>query len=132
MGRGIQRSMPRQQALTSREPSIALTNSQGIPDQLDSNPELYDGIMHMICVALEDNIHTDPEKSLLAKVGMKLAHPETHRWIRPQRIEVFVVGILRWLNMNSLLGPTSTSMQVGYLGTHLMGKAQEWFYCNVE
>ena len=23
-------------------------------------------------------------------------------------------------------------MQVGYLGTHLMGEAQEWFYHNVE
>jgi len=49
-----------------------------------------------------------------------------------EEFEVFVAGILRWLKMNSLLGPTSTSMQVKYLGIHLTGEAQEWFYRNVE
>ena len=75
----------------------------------------------------------DPEKSMLAKVGVKLAHPETYAGGSDlEEFEVFVAGILRWLKMNSLLGPTSTSMQVGYLGTCLMGEAQEWFYHNVE
>jgi hypothetical protein len=34
--------------------------------------------------------------------------------------------------MNYLLGPTSTDLQVSYLGTCLTGEAQEWFYRNVE
>ena len=34
--------------------------------------------------------------------------------------------------MNCLLGETSIEMQVDYLGTHLTGEAQEWFYRNVE
>ena len=34
--------------------------------------------------------------------------------------------------MNCLLGETSIEMQVNYLGTHLTGEAQEWFYRNVE
>ena len=34
--------------------------------------------------------------------------------------------------MNCLLGETSIEMQVNYLGTCLTGKAQEWFYRNVE
>ena len=34
--------------------------------------------------------------------------------------------------MNCLLGETSIEMQVDYLGTRLTGKAQEWFYTNVE
>ena len=34
--------------------------------------------------------------------------------------------------MNCLLGETSVEMQVDYLGTHLTGKVQEWFYRNVE
>ena len=34
--------------------------------------------------------------------------------------------------MNCLLGETSVKMQVNYLGTHLTGEAQEWFYRNVE
>jgi len=87
----------------------------------------------MICVVLDDSIDMDPEKPMLAKVCVKLAHPETSSGGSDlKESEVFVVGILRWLKMNSLVGPASTSMQVGYLGTHLMGKAQEWFYCNVE
>ena len=32
----------------------------------------------MIHVALEDNMHADPEKSVLAKASIKLAHPETY------------------------------------------------------
>ena len=34
--------------------------------------------------------------------------------------------------MNCLLGETSIEMQVNYLGTCLIGEAQEWFYRNVE
>ena len=64
---------------------------------------------------------------------LELAHPETYTGGSDlKEFEVFIAGILRWLKMNSLLGPTSTSMQVGYLGTRLTGKAQEWFYRNVE
>jgi len=133
LGRGVHRNTPEQQALTSREPSIALTDGQGIPDQLDGSHELYDGIMCMIHVALEDNMHADPEKSVLAKAGIKLAHLETYvGGLDLEEFEVFIAGILRWLKMNNLLGPTSTDMQVNYLGTHLTGEAQEWFYHNVE
>ena len=49
-----------------------------------------------------------------------------------EEFEVFIAGILRWLKMNCLLGEASIDMQVDYLGTHLTGKAQEWFYRNVE
>ena len=34
--------------------------------------------------------------------------------------------------MNCLLGETRVKMQVDYLGTHLTGEVQEWFYRNVE
>ena len=49
-----------------------------------------------------------------------------------EEFEVFVAGILRWLKMDCLLGETSIDMQVDYLGTHLIGEVQEWFYRNVE
>ena len=49
-----------------------------------------------------------------------------------EEFEAFIAGILRWLKMNCLLGETSIKMQVDYLGTHLTGGAQEWFYRNVE
>ena len=45
--------------------SIALTNGQGIPDHIDAPLEQYDGIACMICTALAEGQHTDPDKSVL-------------------------------------------------------------------
>ena len=87
----------------------------------------------MICTALAEGQHTDPDKSVLTRAGIKLDHPETYVGSSDLELfEVFVAGILRWLKMNCLLGETSIDMQVNYLGTHLTGEAQEWFYRNVE
>ena len=87
----------------------------------------------MIRAALAEGQHTDPDKSVLTWAGVKLDHPETYVGSSDlEEFEVFIAGILRWLKMNCLLGETSIDMQVNYLGTHLTGKAQEWFYRNVE
>ena len=45
--------------------SVALTDSQGIPDHVDVPSEQYDGIARMICAALAEGQHTDPDKSVL-------------------------------------------------------------------
>ena len=45
--------------------SVAFTDSQGIPDHVDAPSEQYDGIAHMICAALAEGQHTDPDKSVL-------------------------------------------------------------------
>ena len=45
--------------------SVALTDSQGIPDQVDMPSEQYNGISHMICAALAEGQHRDPDKSVL-------------------------------------------------------------------
>ena len=45
--------------------SVALTDSQGIPDHIDAPSEQYDGIARMIRTALADRQHTDPDKSVL-------------------------------------------------------------------
>ena len=116
-----------------RRRSIALTNSQGIPNHVDMPSEQYDGIAHMICAALAEGQHTYPDKSVLTQAGIKLDHPETYVGGSDlEEFEVFIAGILRWLKMNCLLGETSVEMQVDYLGTRLTGKAQEWFCRNVE
>ena len=113
--------------------SVALTDGQGIPDHLDAPSEKYDGIAHMIRAALAKGQHTDPDKSVLMRAGVKLDHPETYMSGSDlEKFEVFIAGILRWLKMNCLLGETSVVMQVNYLGTRLTGEAQEWFYRNVE
>ena len=87
----------------------------------------------MIHTALAEGQHTDPDKSVLTRAGVNLDHPETYAGGSDlKEFEVFVAGILRWLKMNCLLGETSIDMQVDYLGTHLTGKVQEWFYRNVD
>ena len=116
-----------------RGQSVALTNSQGIPNHVDVPLEQYDSIAHMIRAALAEGQHTDPDKSVLMRAGIKLDHPETYGGGSDlKEFKVFIAGILRWLKMNCLLGETSVDMQVDYLGTRLTGEVQEWFYRNVE
>ena len=113
--------------------SVALTNGQGIPNHVNMPSEHYNGIAHMICAVLAEGQHTDPDKSVLMRAGIKLDHPETYTGGSDlEEFEVFIAGILRWLKMNCVLGETSVEMQVDYLGTRVTGEVQEWFYRNVE
>jgi hypothetical protein len=108
----------------SCERSVALTDGQGIMDNSDGSREPYDGITQMIRISLTDAVDMDPEKSPLAKAGVKLKHPESHSGgSELKEFEGFIANILRWLKMNYLLGPTSTDFQVSYLGTCLTGEA---------
>jgi hypothetical protein len=116
----------------SRERSVALTDGQGIMGNSDGSREPYDGITQMIRIALADVVDMDPEKSPLVKAGVNLKHPESYSAGSDlEEFEGFIANILRWLKMNYLLGPTSTELQVSYLGTCLTGEAQEWFHRNV-
>ena len=113
--------------------SVALTNGQGIPDHVNMPSEQYNGIACMIHAALAETQHTNPDKSVLTRAGIKLDHPETYVGGSDlEEFKIFIAGSLRWLKMNCLLGETSIEMQVDYLGTRLTGEVQEWFYRNVE
>ena len=57
---------------------VALTDGQGIPDQVDGLQEQYDGITKMIQTTLADAGEMDPENSILVKARVKLAYPETY------------------------------------------------------
>jgi hypothetical protein len=117
----------------SRERSVALTDGQGILDNMDGSREPYDMITEMIHITLANTADMDPEKSPLAKAGVKLKHPEPYSGGSDlEEFEGFVANILRWLKMNYLLGPTSIELQVSYMGTCLTGEAQEWYHRNVE
>ena len=103
------------------------------PDYINTPSEQDNGIACLIHAVLTKGEHTDPDKSVLTWASIKLDHPETYVGSSNlKEFEVFVAGILRWLKMNCLLGETSIDMQVDHLGTRLTGKAQEWFYRNVE
>jgi hypothetical protein len=56
------------------EQSAPLTFGQGIPDQPET-VDPFDGVTHMVRVVIESSKDTDPEKSVLAKAGVKMAHP---------------------------------------------------------
>ena len=82
--------------------SVALTDGQGIPDHVDVPSEQYNGIACMICAALAEGQHTglgqhtDPDKSVLMRAGVKLDHPETYVGSSDlEEFEVFIAGILR-------------------------------------
>ena len=69
-----------------------MTNGQGIPDHVDTPSEQYDGIPHMIRAALAKGQHTDPDKSVLMRAGIKLDHPETYTGGSDlEEFEVFIV-----------------------------------------
>jgi hypothetical protein len=110
----------------SCERSVALTDGQGIMDNSDGSREPHEGITQMIRIALANAADMDPESSPLAKASVKLKHPELYSGGSDlEEFEGFVANILRWLKMNYLLGPTSTYLQVSYLGTCLTSEAQE-------
>ena len=83
-----------------------------------------DSITRMVQVALEENRDADPEKSVLARAGIKIPHPGTYSGSADlEELEIFIAGILRWLKMNQYLGSTNTEFQVNYLGMHIEGEA---------
>ena len=101
--------------------------------EITSSTSSSDSITRMVQVALEENKDADPEKSALARAGIKIPHPGTYSGSADlEELEIFVTGVLRWLKMTQYLGSTNTEFQVNYLGTRLEGEAWEWFLRNVE
>jgi hypothetical protein len=119
---------PQESAPFWREQSVPLTEGQGILDQSEMR-DPFDRVTHMVQVAIESSKDTDAEKSVLAKAGIKVAHPDSYSGGADlEEFEIFIAGVLQWLRMNSLLRPSSTEIQCQYLGTCLKGEAHKWFY----
>ncbi|KIJ52175.1 hypothetical protein M422DRAFT_243774 [Sphaerobolus stellatus SS14] len=77
----------------------------------------YSGIQQMVRQAVQNASHeTEPEKSLLAKTGVKMRNPPTYdSECNLEKFENWVAGVLLFMSMYNLLGPRA-----------------EWFYQNVE
>ena len=78
MNAGDQGFNVEQETIYNCEQSIAPTKGQGIPDYINMPLEQYDGIACMICVMLAKGQHTDLDKSVLIRAGIKLDHPDTY------------------------------------------------------
>ncbi|KIJ22965.1 hypothetical protein M422DRAFT_276544 [Sphaerobolus stellatus SS14] len=98
-----------------------------------SNNENDNTLIRMVKYMLDQNNHTTKEKSPLAKAEVKVTPPDKYsREQSFEALETFVKGLLRWLDMHSMLGPDAYKYQVSFLGMRLEGKALEWFDKTVE
>ena len=111
-------------------PPMAL--GQGTADVLDLE-DPHNSITHMVRVTLDENKDADPDRSVLTRAGIKLQPPELYSGSTDlEEFEVFVAGVLRWLRMSHLLGPSNNDDQLNLLGMCLQGGARECHYRNVE
>ncbi|KIJ50728.1 hypothetical protein M422DRAFT_245380 [Sphaerobolus stellatus SS14] len=94
----------------------------------------YSGIQQMVRQALQNaSLEDEPEKSFLAKAGVKMGIPPTYSGeCNLEKFENWVASVLRFMSMYNLLGPRASKIQLQFLGQCLTDEAQEWFYCQVE
>ncbi|KIJ24099.1 hypothetical protein M422DRAFT_275192 [Sphaerobolus stellatus SS14] len=79
------------------------------------------------------SLEDEPEKSFLAKAGVKMGNPPTYGGeCKLEKFENWVASILRFMSMYNLLGPQASKIQLQLLGQCLTDEAQEWFYRQVE
>ncbi|KIJ27463.1 hypothetical protein M422DRAFT_271377 [Sphaerobolus stellatus SS14] len=90
----------------------------------------YSGIQQMVRQAIQNASHKEePEKSFLAKAGVKMGNPPTYSSERNlKKFENWVARVLRYMLMYNLLGPRAGKVQLQFLGQCLTDEAQEWFY----
>ncbi|KIJ25444.1 hypothetical protein M422DRAFT_273586 [Sphaerobolus stellatus SS14] len=75
-----------------------------------------------------DMSNNESDNALIRMAGVKVTPPDKYsRKQSFEALETFVKGLLRWLDMHSMLGPEAYKYQVSFLGTRLEGKALEWF-----
>ncbi|KIJ25037.1 hypothetical protein M422DRAFT_274078 [Sphaerobolus stellatus SS14] len=74
-------------------------------------------------------IEAKPEKSFLAKAGVKMGNPPTYSGeCNLEKFKSWVASVLRFMSMYNLLGPGVGKVQLQFLGQCLTDEAQEWFY----
>ncbi|KIJ24632.1 hypothetical protein M422DRAFT_274534, partial [Sphaerobolus stellatus SS14] len=84
----------------------------------------------MVRQALQNaSLEDEPEKSFLAKAGVKMGTPPTYGGERNlEKFENWVASLLQFMSMYNLLGPRASKIQLQLLGQCLTDEAQEWFY----
>ena len=83
---------------------------QGAADVVDLE-DPHNSITHMVQVTLEENKDTDPDRSVLTRAGIKLQPPELYSGSTDlKEFEIFVAGVLQWLRMSHLLGPSNNNV----------------------
>ncbi|KIJ40448.1 hypothetical protein M422DRAFT_256697 [Sphaerobolus stellatus SS14] len=94
----------------------------------------YSGIQQMVRQAIQNASHEEePEKSFLAKAGVKMGNAPTYSGeCKLEKFEDWVASVLQYTLMYNLHGPQKGKVQLQFLGQCLTDEAQEWFYQQVE
>ncbi|KIJ47017.1 hypothetical protein M422DRAFT_249323 [Sphaerobolus stellatus SS14] len=117
-----------------RQSTLALSINAQLDGAVVDMTSEYSGIQQMVRQALQNaSLEDEPEKSFLAKAGVKMGNPPTYSSERNlEKFENWVASILRFMSMYNLLGPRASKIQLQLLGQCLTDEAQEWFYRQVE
>ncbi|KIJ51116.1 hypothetical protein M422DRAFT_245102 [Sphaerobolus stellatus SS14] len=119
-----------------RQSTPALSMTAQLDGAVVNRMTEYSGIQQMVRQAIQNASHeAEPEKSFLAKAGVKMGNPPNYSGSSECNLEKFenwVVSVLQFMLRSNLLGPQVGKVQLQFLGQCLTDEAQEWFYQNVE
>ncbi|KIJ37118.1 hypothetical protein M422DRAFT_260507 [Sphaerobolus stellatus SS14] len=114
----------------NRQSKPALSMTAQLDGAVVNKTAEYIGIQQMVKQAIQDASHkAEPEKSFLAKAGVKMGSPPTYSGeCNLEKFETWVASVLQYMLMYNLLGPQAGKIQLQFLGQCLTDEAQEWFY----
>ncbi|KIJ28410.1 hypothetical protein M422DRAFT_270268 [Sphaerobolus stellatus SS14] len=114
-------------ALFAGQSTPALSMTAQLDGAVVNMTSEYSGIQQMARQAIQNaSPEEEPEKSFLAKAGVKVGNPPTYSGEHNlKKFENWVASVLQYMSMYNLLGPRAGKVQ---LGQCLTDEAQEWFY----
>ena len=101
----------------------------------NGNIEENNCIQIIVQGAFNDYWELNLNSEVFTRGRVKMPHPEYYLGEPDlEKFEVFIVGVLQWLSTSLMLGSDeySTAIQLWYLGSRLLGNAQEWYTRKVE
>ncbi|KIJ55685.1 hypothetical protein M422DRAFT_240304 [Sphaerobolus stellatus SS14] len=130
----VHTTQPEADAPFVRQSTPALSISAQLDGAVVNMTSEYSGIQQMVRQAIQNASHEEePEKSFLAKAGVKMGNPPTYSGEHNlEKFENWVASVLRYMSMYNLLGAQAGKVQLQFLGQCLTDEAQEWFYQQVE
>ncbi|KIJ24631.1 hypothetical protein M422DRAFT_274532, partial [Sphaerobolus stellatus SS14] len=108
---------PEDNAPFGRQGTPALSISAQLDGAVVDMTSEYSGIQQMVRQALQNaSLEDEPEKSFLAKAGVKMGTPPTYAGERNlEKFENWVASLLRFMLMYNLLGPRASKIQLQLL-----------------
>ncbi|KIJ37631.1 hypothetical protein M422DRAFT_259993 [Sphaerobolus stellatus SS14] len=105
---------PEANAPFPRQSTPALSMTAQLDGAVVNRTTEYSGIQQMVRQAVQNASHeAEPEKSFLAKAGVKMGNPPTYSSeCNLEKFENWVVSVLQFMSMYNLLGPQVGKVQL--------------------